>query len=100
MVLPSPAELARQEAIRKAPKEPPYVKKPTWRETLITSREAMLAWESMQDELALPNSGATFGPWHVLGPLPRTSQEVAQLDREKDIDLTKTYPGKDGKPIA
>jgi formylglycine-generating enzyme required for sulfatase activity len=100
VVVPSPAEIARQQAIRRAPPQPAYVKRPTWRETVIANREALLAWESAQDELALPDSGAVFGPWHVLGPLPRNGKSLPQIEQQKTVDLTKRYPGRDGSELS
>jgi len=100
VVLPTPEELARLKAIQEAPKAPSYEKRSTWRETLIAGREAILAWESQQDELALPDAGLSLGPWHLLGPLPRTSKEAAEMERAAVVDLAQRFPGKDGRQFG
>jgi hypothetical protein len=71
------------------PKKPAYVKKPTRVETIVASLK----------EAGLP----TFeGKWYYIGPFDNT--ENAGFDTvyppEKEIDLTKTYPGKDGQKAA
>ena len=68
--VPSPEELARRRAVRDAPKQPEFIEKPTWRETIVASRETLHEWECLHDKLATPVSVATFKPWHALGPLP------------------------------
>ena len=96
----SSEEMARRKAIRKLPKAPKYEKKATWQETMVAAREAIVEWEIEQDRFATPDSGADFGPWHVLGPLPANDPVVAEVERAKRIDLGKPLKAKDGKPIA
>ena len=96
----SPQELARRKAIRKAPRKPSYEKKATWQETMVAAREAIVEWECLQDRLAMPDSGAVFGPWHTLGPLAGDSKLVAEIERQNKIDLGRAYPGSEGKTLG
>lgn len=99
VVLPSPRELQRREAVRRAPSAPGLVLRPTWQETLIATREAIFAWETLQDQLACDDLGLEFGPWHVLGPLPAKSQTAQSIRQAKRIDFQQDWPGADGQPL-
>jgi len=97
---PSPAEIAYQEAVRRAPPPPGLIKQSDWRASLIATREAIVQWEAEQDRLAIYTAPVTLGPWHVLGPLPPNSPTVQQLDREKQVDLAARLAGRDGQPVG
>ena len=45
------------------PKQPEFVKKATWQESLVANWEALAEWERACDELELPKSDFKFGPW-------------------------------------
>jgi len=100
VVVPSKEELARREAIRKAPKRPAYEKKASWQETMVAAREAILEWECLQDRLAVPDSDVTIGPWYALGPIPAGSEVARKIERKRKIDLTKQYKLDGGRQIA
>ena len=85
----SAEEIARREAIRKAPKRPAYEKKATWQETMIAARKAIAEWEILHDRLAFADAGGTLGPWHLLGPLDPNGKEARELDRQRKLDLAK-----------
>jgi hypothetical protein len=72
-----------------APGKPTYVKKDTRAETVLASLK----------EAGLPT---LEGKWYYIGPFDNT--ENAGFDTayppERDIDLTKTYEGKDGQKVA
>lgn len=97
---PSPAEVAYQQAVRRAPPEPTFVKQADWRQSLIATREAISQWEQEQDRLAMYNAPASLAPWHVLGPLPADSEIVKQLDSSKQVDLSARYAAQDGRTLA
>ena len=99
VVLPSREELAHRESVRKAPQEPEFVKRPTWQETVIASREAIYEWERMQDKLALFDSPIQLGSWHLLGPLSAKSDIVREIREAKRIDFAHEYSGEDGASI-
>ena len=69
-------EMARLAAIRKAPRKPDYEKRATWQQTMLAAREAIVRWETEQDRLALSDSIASFGPWHLAGPFPANSKDL------------------------
>ena len=96
----SPQEIEYRQLLRTTPREPEFVKKATWQDTLIASREALHAWENVQDFLALSNSPVTLGPWYVLGPLPARSKDVAVLRSAQAVDLGRRYQVDDGKEIG
>ena len=100
VVVPTPAELALRKAFQQAPKAPTFVEKPTWPETMIANREAIFAWEAMQDTLAASRSNALLGPWYVLGPLAANSAEATALRKATEIDLAQRLPGRDGQEIG
>jgi len=97
---PSPAEIAYQQAVRRAPPEPALIKLADWRQSLIATREAITQWECEQDDLAMYAAPARLGRWHVLGPFPADSESVKQLDGAKHVDLSARYAGRDGQAIA
>ena len=100
VVVPTPAELALRKAFQQAPKAPTFVEKPTWPQTMIANREAIFAWEEMQDTLAASRSNALLGPWYVLGPMPSKSEDVTALRKATEIDLAQRLPGRDGQEIG
>jgi formylglycine-generating enzyme required for sulfatase activity len=86
----SAADKARREALRQAPREPPFVKQATWRETLQTAREETVRWETALDVLQAGEGGVTLGDWQVLGPLD-AGPEVERLEQLREVDLKATY---------
>lgn len=100
VVVPPPEDIEYRQTVRRAPKQPEFVKKATWQETLIASREAIYAWENVQDYLALRNGPVTLGPWYVLGPLVGGGKEVRELHSAKTVDLSRRYRGEGGKEIG
>jgi formylglycine-generating enzyme required for sulfatase activity len=100
VVVPTAAELARMDALRNAPRQPEYVKRQTWRETLVSDREALLVWEAVQDRLGLDAAEIDFSPWHVLGPIARNGKEDSSIQRQRQIDLGQHYAGKGGKSLV
>src|SRR5260221_5653551 len=72
-------------AVQGAPKLV-YVKKPTRQETITASLRAS----------GLP---ALDGTWHYIGPFDNKDNKgfAMAYPPEKEIDLQKTYPGKDGE---
>ena len=66
--------------------EPTYVKKATRVETIAASLKAA----------GLPT---LEGDWHYIGPFDNAGIDAA-APPEKEIDLTKTYAGKDGQTVA
>jgi len=93
-------QIKRREAIRRAPKRPAYEKKATWQETMLAAREAILEWECLQDELALPDASVIFGTWYAIGPFARGSKAAREIEAQQKVNLKKQYPGKNGKPIG
>src|SRR5438034_8794771 len=69
--------------------EPAYVKKDTRAETILASLQAS-GMPTLQ------------GKWQYLGPFDNADGKGfdAVYPPEKEIDLKKTYPGKDGDPIG
>jgi formylglycine-generating enzyme required for sulfatase activity len=86
----SAADQARREALRQAPREPPFAKKATWRETLQAAREDLVCWETALDVLQAGEGGVTFGGWQVIGPLDG-GPEIAVIDQLREVDLKATY---------
>ncbi len=66
--------------------EPVYVKKATRVDTVVASLKAA----------GLPT---LEGDWHYIGPFDNAGIDAA-APPEKEIDLTKTYTGKDGQTVA
>lgn len=67
----------------------PYVKKATWRESWEASLQAM-----RQTDVAM-------GPWHYVGPFDNAGGKGfdAVYPPEREVDLSKSYPGKGGKEV-
>jgi formylglycine-generating enzyme required for sulfatase activity len=53
--LPTAEDLRYQQVRRSTPRQPEYIKRDTWQETIVASREAMLEWEHRQDYLGQYN---------------------------------------------
>ncbi len=100
IVLPTPEQLALRKAFQEAPTAPKFIEKPTWRETMIANREAIQQWETVQDVLASYRANPILDSWHVLGPLAAKSQELAELRKATQIDLTRRYTGASGKQVG
>src|SRR5947209_9516296 len=66
-----------------------YVKKKTREATVLATLRAS----------GLP---ALEGTWHYIGPFDNTDNQGFDVayPPEKEIDLARKYPGKDGKPIG
>jgi hypothetical protein len=75
--------------VEPAPAEVAYVKKATRAETVLAGLKT----------LGLPT---LEGKWHYIGPFdnPDNRGFDAVYPPEKEINLTKTYPGKGGQPVA
>ena len=90
-----PAELARRKAMREAlkaiPRSPELIKTDNWWDSMVASREAVLAWETKIDRLLVAGSGVTFGGWYVLGPVKAGTPEAQKLAWTNRFDL-KTSP--------
>ncbi|NQT87166.1 hypothetical protein HQ560_10405, partial [bacterium] len=91
-------EIERLAAIRKAPTKPAYEKKATWFETMVAAREAIVAWETEQDLLALSEGVASFGPWHTAGPFAAKSDQAQAVIRLRSVTFPQT-PVKKADPI-
>jgi hypothetical protein len=74
---------------RSAPPKPAYVRKADRVATILASLK----------ESGLPTLAGT---WHYIGPFDNTDNRGfdAVYPPEKEIDLKKTYPGKDGQTVA
>ena len=79
VVPPTPEQLAYMKAAKAALGQPEWVQRPTWRESLIATRESLLQWECLQDRLALHKAGVVLGPWHLLGPVPQGGKVAQQI---------------------
>ena len=57
--------------------------------------------ESRQATLAQYMPVFEWSPWHVIGPFDNTGREkhAVHYPPEREIDLRKSYPGKDGAEI-
>ena len=86
----SAAEKARDEALRQAPRAPPFATKATWQETLQTAREELVRWETGLDVLQAGAGGVSLGDWQVIGPLD-AGPEIAIIDQLRDVDPKATY---------
>src|SRR5213593_4590381 len=84
-----PAFLLLVAAATPAPPKLTYVKKRTRAETLLASLRAS----------GLPTLAGT---WHYIGPFDNAGGAGfdAVYPPEKEVDLKKTYPGKDGQTAA
>jgi formylglycine-generating enzyme required for sulfatase activity len=96
--LPAPTLTAA--APRVVYKEPEFLQKATWQETIVANREALFAWECQQDALALPHAPVALGPWYLLGPIPAKSADLPKLRRQTHIDLAQHYKGEAGQELA
>src|SRR5262245_27639201 len=76
-------------ASRSAPPKPAYVRKADRVSTILASLK----------ESGLPTLAGT---WHYIGPFDNTDNKGSDTayPPEKEIDLQKTYPGKDGQAVA
>ena len=99
-VYPTAEELAHRELVRNTPNHPEFVERPTWFETVVANREAILRWEMLQDKLAMFDSPVQLGPWYVFGPLPRNHQVTKQLYEARQIDVDEKYTLEDGRTLA
>jgi formylglycine-generating enzyme required for sulfatase activity len=93
-------ETAYRKFLRQAPRQPEFVKKGTWQETLIANRESLRDWENIQDQVSLRRGPVTLGPWYVLGPLSPKSKDIKDLRSAKSIDLARRYQGENGLEIG
>ena len=100
IVTPTPEELAYRETLRNAPKQPELVKRDSWFETMIASREALHQWECLHDYLAMPVFGVDLGAWHVLGPISGKSKDLAEIRKATKIDLSCKFEGANGETIG
>lgn len=74
----SPEILARRAKLKEVPKAPPLIRRDSWDDTLLATREAVTAWEKQLDDILMLEHGADFGPWQIAGPYPADSAQ-AQL---------------------
>ncbi|MBN2449641.1 MAG: SUMF1/EgtB/PvdO family nonheme iron enzyme, partial [Lentisphaeria bacterium] len=86
----SPEQKARREALRRAPREPAFERRASWQETMQAAREEIVRWETMLDVLQVGDGGVSFGAWHVIGPLGDAA-EITLIDRLREIDLGAEY---------
>jgi formylglycine-generating enzyme required for sulfatase activity len=96
----SPEGIAFRQILRTTPRQAEFVRRASWQETLVASREALLEWEGLQDYLALRKGPVELGPWYVLGPLSPRSKDIRELRAARSIDLGRRYQGEDGRPIG
>jgi formylglycine-generating enzyme required for sulfatase activity len=79
--------------------DPPYyVRKDTWQDTLLASREALVKHEAEEASRPKPadDSGLQFGAWYQVGPFVAKKDAFAEVfPPEKKIDLAERY--NDGK---
>ena len=88
-------QLADADRIRDLAAPPPLTIKGTWHETMIASREAVLAWEVQQDRMAVAGGDVIFEPWYVLGQLKsKDEHEWGAVVKDKEgkvlFDITGT----------
>src|SRR5690606_6653570 len=69
-IKPSPEVLARRAKLKEVPKAPPFIRRETWDDTLLATREAIATWEKQLDDILMLEHGANFGPWQLAGPYP------------------------------
>ncbi len=100
VVPPTPEQLAYMKAAKAALGQPEWVQRPTWRESLIATRESLLQWECLQDRLALHKAGVVLGPWHLLGPVPQGGKVAQQIQTANRLDLTARYADERGKQFG
>ena len=89
VVMPSPEEIVRREALKNLPKDHPYEKQATWHETMRKTREAIVGWETGLDRVLSGDpeaARARFGEWRLLGPVPADAKCLSELDRARKID--------------
>ena len=74
---------------------PYYLKKATWQETLIASREALAKHEASQPVAVKVQSADKWTPWYHIGTFqkPRKSSFSEVFPPETEIDLKKSYDG-------
>ncbi len=77
-IKPSPEVLARRAKLKEVPTAPPFIRRDTWDDTLLATREALSAWEKQLDDILMLEHGAEFAPWQLAGPYPADSAQ-AQL---------------------
>lgn len=69
---------------------PFYIKKGTWYETLLASREAM----TQHREGMRKSMGLKLGPWHSAGPFRSETPYATEFRPEKELSTSATYqPG-------
>ncbi len=70
-----------------------YVRKGTWHETLLASREALMKQEADSGQQSTGTDSVQLGPWHSIGPFPRRGKGTFEHEYgpEKEIDLEKNY---------
>ncbi|NQT53897.1 hypothetical protein HQ576_17710, partial [bacterium] len=74
-----------------------YVKKSTWHDTLIASREALVRIEAEAARQKKPETdgavpGLALGDWHVIGPFKAKKKGFEDVfPPEREIDLKKKY---------
>src|SRR5262245_55097114 len=85
----APFALLAAALARPAPPAPAYVKKGGRAETVIASLKAA-------------GQPALDGPWHYIGPFDNSGNEGfnTPYPPEREVDLTKAYPGKDGRKVG
>ena len=76
-----------------------YLRKETWQETLLSSREALVRFEAEKEQRrkasGAPLGGIELGTWYAIGPFS-SKREKAFADvfpPEDEIDLAKAYEG-------
>ena len=82
------------------PKQPEFVKKATWQESLVANWEALAEWERACDELELPKSDFKFGPWHLLGPVTNGGQVMNSVWNATKIEFNARYQEKGRSEVA
>ena len=97
---PTPEQAAYLKAAKAALAQPEWVQRPTWRESLVATREALLQWECLQDRLALHKAGVVLGPWYLLGPIPQGGKVARQIDAANRLDVAARYADEHGKQFA
>ena len=96
----SPEQVAYLKVVKTVLSKPEWVQRPTWRESLVATREALRQWEALQDRLALHKAGVVLGPWYVLGPVPPNGKVARQIQAANRIDVTAHYDDEHGKQFA
>ena len=73
-----------------------YLKKSTWQDTMLASREALMQTELSEARGALKSGKMELGPWHVIGPFvaPKGKKVFPHVfPPETKIDLAAAYVG-------